>query len=109
MKLPLCFLCNKHLVRPDDTFDGGYVEFAEYVEPEIEGVAPEDVVLDDPPGIECFCAEHLPAAQALSHLTSEEAILLLEQQFGKFEMPEEPEPPLTRWQRFYCWFWKHFI
>jgi hypothetical protein len=52
----------------------------------------------------------LAAAEALSHLTSQEALIQLEQQFGKFEEPApEPEPPPTRWQRFYCWFWKHFI
>jgi hypothetical protein len=46
----------------------------------------------------------LPAAQALSHLTSKEALLQLEQQFGKFEEPvEESDPPRTRWQRLRDW------
>jgi hypothetical protein len=103
MRIPACFLCYKLIGdKPDGSFDGGYVEFAEYVEP-------EDEIFDEPPGIECFCGEHLAAAQALSHLTSKEAMLLLEQQFGKFEMPEEPDPPPTRWQRFCDWFWEHVV
>jgi hypothetical protein len=104
MKLPLCFLCNKYLVRPGGAFDGGYVEFAEYVAYEFEDVKPEERIAGEPPGIEYFCAEHLPAAQALSHLTSKEALVQLEQQFGKFEEPvEEPDPPRTRWQRLCDW------
>jgi hypothetical protein len=35
MRVPACFLCYKLLVRADGSFDGGYVEFAEYVEPEV--------------------------------------------------------------------------
>jgi hypothetical protein len=96
MRIPICFLCNKHLVRTGKGFEGGCVEFSEYVKP-------EEPMLEEPPGFEWFCDEHLAAAQALSHLTSQEALIQLEQQFGKFEMPEEPDLPRTRWQRLCDW------
>jgi hypothetical protein len=110
MRVPICFLCNKYLVRIGNAYEGGYVEFAEYVKPE-EHEPEEEAMIGDPDGFEWFCNEHLSAAQALSHLTSKEALVQLEQQFGKFEElePEPDPPPTTRWQRFYCWFWKHFI
>jgi hypothetical protein len=116
MRVPACFLCSKLLGGADGSFDGGYVKFAEYVEPE----DPDDPPFDEPPGNESFCGEHLAAAEALSHLTSREALLQLQQQFGKFEEPDswdallqlqqqfgkEPNPPRTRWQRLCDWFWK---
>jgi hypothetical protein len=112
MRIPTCFLCYKLLGdKPDGSFDGGFVKFAEYVNLN-EGVEPEDLVFDEPPGFEWFCGEHLAAAEALSHLTSKEALIQLEQQFGKFEEPTpepEPGPPRTKWQRFCNWFWEHLV
>jgi hypothetical protein len=94
MRVPACFLCHKELYKGD----GEVVTFADYVQP-------EDLMCEEPPGFECFCNEHLAAAQALSHLTSQEALLQLQQQFGTFEDPVIVPPPLTRWQRFCEWFW----
>jgi hypothetical protein len=106
MRVPHCFLCKKPLFnREKGKCEGGGVAFADYVD-----LDEKELRFEEPPGLEFFCDEHFAAGQALSHLTSQEALIQLEQQFGKFEEPEpEPEPPLTRWQRFYCWFWKHFI
>jgi hypothetical protein len=103
MRVPHCFLCKKPLYNEErGECEGGDILFAEYVRDENR--------FGEPPGFERFCDEHFAAGQALSHLTSQEALIQLEQQFGKFEEPEpEPDPPPTRWQRFCDWFWEHVV
>jgi hypothetical protein len=76
MIVPACLLCHKRLYKGDEKV----VTFANHVQP-------EDLMCEEPPGFECFCNEHLVAAQALSHLTSQEALLQLQQQFGTLERP----------------------
>jgi hypothetical protein len=108
MRVPHCFLCHKPLYNEEKgKCEGGDVAFADYVDL-------EELNFEEPPGLELFCDEHFAAAQALSHLTSKEALIQLEQQFGKFEEPEpepepEPDPPRTKWQRFCNWFWEHLV
>lgn len=99
MRIPICFLCNKRLGVDDRAEDGAeWVEFANY-RPWPNG----EVWLDEPPGLECFCKEHLPAASKLSHLTSKEALIELERQFGKFPEPVYTPVKMTWWQWLKSW------
>ncbi|MDR3054477.1 MAG: hypothetical protein LBU53_03630 [Zoogloeaceae bacterium] len=97
MEPPVCFLCYK---KPDENLKGDWVFFADFVE------LGEDYTDDEvAPGFKWFCGEHLAVAGALAHLTSEEALLRLQQQFGKFERPVVVPPKPTKWQRLCDRFW----
>ncbi|MDR2259956.1 MAG: hypothetical protein LBE06_03280, partial [Azoarcus sp.] len=92
--VPCCFLCHKLLWDPDNGVDeGDGVSFADYVEP--EGSVEEFV------GYKEFCDVHYPAAQALSHLTSEEALRQLEEQFGTFPPLPYITEEFSRWEKLY--------
>ena len=98
MRVPICFLCYKDFYATDE-LEGGWVEFSDYVP------YPDDEVwLDEPPGMELFCMEHLSAAQALAHLPSKEALTELQRQFGVFPRPTYEPEKLTWWQWLRSWF-----
>jgi hypothetical protein len=91
---PHCSVCHKPIGDPEYGEEEGYeVTFADHAEPE------EHEWVKAYKGIKWFCDAHYPAARALSHLTSEEALRQLEEQLGTF-------PPLpvileesSRWRK----------
>lgn len=98
MRIPACFLCHKRLDASDEFEDGReWIKFSDFA-PIVPGES-----LDEPPGFECFCKDHLTAALKLSHLTSEEALIDLERQFGKFPKPVYGAMKLTWWQWLKSW------
>ncbi len=98
MRVSLCCLCYKNFYE-DEKLEGGAVEFSDYAPP-----PNGEVWLDDPPGIEWFCNEHLPAARALAYIPSQEALAELQRQFGVFPEPSYEPERLTWWQWLRSWF-----
>ncbi len=84
MKPPYCFLCHQPFGANQG---GGMVTFADY-QPLEEGV------FGHPHGWEWFCPTHLPAAKALAHKTSAEALHDLQGEFGAFPQPVYVQPPI---------------
>lgn len=83
MKPPICALCNRRL-PPDE---GGLVTFkptpadAEILR-RFETPGPDGSrYVGHPPNLFWFCGMHIDAAHALQHLTREEALTLLREQF----------------------------
>ncbi len=86
MKPPVCEVCGAKAWEFPPDREGDYVVFANYL-PLKPG---EEPILGQSEGLEFFCEEHLPMAQALQHLTSDEAILRLRQETGL--SPPAPVP-----------------
>ena len=86
MKPPYCFLCHQPFGANQG---GGLVVFADY-QPLEEGV------LGHARGWEWFCPAHLPAAEALAHQTSVEALHDLQRVFGAFPQPVYLQPPISQ-------------
>jgi len=66
MRPAQCAICGKYSIEETGGKQGDWVEFADFL--------PNTECLSHPDGLEYFCADHLNAAQALTHLTSGEAI-----------------------------------
>jgi hypothetical protein len=93
MKLAVCLLCGKYAVQETPPHKGNWVEFSEYQQPHIDS-------LDHPEGLEYFCSEHLASAEALASMSSKEALVELQRQFGYFPIPRPIEPlPSSSWWR----------
>lgn len=88
MKPPICYLCNIDFRSEYFHFctGGDLVHFSDY-QPLQDGAA------GHPHGLEWFCQHHLLAAQELSVMKVEEALLRLRATFGEFP-PYEPKPLL---------------
>ena len=54
-------------------------------------------------GFEFFCEEHLPAAQALAHLSSQDVLIELQNRFGIFTPPSAKTQTMTLWQWLRSW------
>ena len=86
MKPPICFLCNNNFGSElyHIGSGGSLVQFADY-KPLGMGM------VGHPRGLEWFCSEHLPAAQELVALPSDEALKEMERRYGNFP-PYVPAP-----------------
>ena len=97
MDTPYCELCHTDPEQPPFR-QGDFVSFADVRPPPIPG---QYLAYCE----KWFCNDHLAAAQALSHLKAADALLKLQEQYGKFEIPvpRYPDPPpqakQTLWQR----------
>jgi hypothetical protein len=86
MKPPSCEICGAKSWGTPRECDGDYVLFANST----PSKPVEEIELGHPEGFEFFCDQHLPMAQALKHLKSDEAILRLRQETGL--SPPTPVP-----------------
>lgn len=82
MRPPICAICEAD-IEPDE--DGGLVTFAKTERDEqwYERARAEPGFVGTPPNIDWFCARHIEAARALSHMTYAEAFAELAKQFGE--------------------------
>jgi hypothetical protein len=93
MKAPVCFLCGKFSGDETHPNKGDWVEFNEFK-------APPQGSMGNSEGLEYICSEHLTAAQALASMTSKEALIELQRQFGCFPIPKPIESlPSSSWWR----------
>ena len=95
MKPAVCFLCGKSAIEEPQDNKGDWLKFADYQQD-------SSTSLTHPEGLEYVCNEHLSAAKLLINKSSKEALLELQQKYGKFDKAIYQGPmsnKQTWWQR----------
>lgn len=102
MKPAVCEVCGVTAWTAPDDRPGEWLEFENW-RPVPLGEAPP---IGHPEGLAYFCADHLPRARELQHLTSDKAVFLLRQETGMSPpVPVVTEvPKIGRLQRLLTWF-----
>lgn len=86
-----CFLCYKDpFITP---CDGGFVRFSDFQEDQSE------LSFGSRHDEKWFCEEHLLAAQALTHLSAQEALNELQKDYGVFKNSAIERMPMPFWLR----------
>ena len=93
MRPAVCAICGMPCLDDPRHGEGDWIEFSNYV-------VWDGSSLGHPDGLEYFCSTHATAARALTAMNSEQALLVLRQQFGNFPPYKRAVPP-SLWQRLF--------